>query len=56
MGGLLKLDNSLLIGGMVWPPELWVVPCLALGISMAAALLPTLGAYRISVSELLQSR
>jgi putative ABC transport system permease protein len=56
IGGLLKLDNSLLIGGMAWPSDLWVVPCLALGISMAAALLPTLGAYRISVLELLQSR
>ena len=56
IGALLKLDNSLLIGGMAWPLDLWVVPCLALGISMAAALLPTLGAYRISVLELLQSR
>ena len=56
IGVLLKLDNSLLIGGMAWPLDLWVVPCLALGISMAAALLPTLGAYRISVLELLQSR
>ncbi len=56
IGALLKLDNSLLIGGMAWPLDLWVVPCLAFGISMAAALLPTLGAYRISVLELLQSR
>ena len=56
IGALLKLDNSLLIGGMAWPLDLWVVPCLALGISMAAALLPTLGAYRISVLELLQSK
>jgi putative ABC transport system permease protein len=56
IGALLKLDNSLLIGGMAWPLDLWVVPCLAMGISMAAALLPTLGAYRISVLELLQSR
>ncbi len=56
IGVMLQLDNSLLIGGMAWPLDLWVVPCLALGISMAAALLPTLGAYRISVLELLQSR
>jgi putative ABC transport system permease protein len=56
IGGLLKLDNSLLIGGMSWPLDLWVVPCLALGVSIAAALLPTLDAYRISVLELLQSR
>ncbi len=56
IGWLLQLDNSLLIGGVVWPVELWVVPCLALGVSLAAAVLPTLGAYRISVLELLQSR
>jgi putative ABC transport system permease protein len=53
---MLQLDNSLLIGGVVWPVELWVVPCLAMGVSLAAAGLPTLGAYRISVLELLQSR
>ena len=53
---LLQLDNSLLIGGMVWPPELIVVPCLALGVSLVSALLPALGAYRVSVLSLLQSR
>lgn len=52
----LKLDNSLLIGGMVWPTELAVVPALALVVSLGAALLPALGAYRVSVLELLQSR
>lgn len=52
----LQLDNSLLIGGIVWPPQLWVVPCLALGVSLVSALLPALGAYRVSVLELLQSR
>ena len=53
---LLQLDNSLLIGGMVWPVQLWVVPCLALGVSLVSALLPTFAAYRVSVLELLQSR
>jgi putative ABC transport system permease protein len=53
---LLKLDNTLLIGGMVWPPKLWVVPCLALGVSLVSALLPTFAAYRVSVLSLLQSR
>ncbi len=52
----LQLDHSLLIGGMVWPPELVVVPGLALGVSVGAALLPALGAYRVSVLELLQLR
>ena len=53
---MLQLDNSLLIGGLVWPVELWVVPALACGISLAAAILPAWGAYRVSVLELLQSR
>jgi putative ABC transport system permease protein len=53
---LLQLDNSLLIGGVVWPVALWVVPALALGVSLVSALLPAIGAYRVSVLELLQSR
>lgn len=53
---LLQLDNSLLIGGVVWPLQLWVVPCLALGVSLVSALLPTFAAYHVSVLELLQSR
>jgi putative ABC transport system permease protein len=52
----LQLDNSLLIGGMAWPIELLVVPCLALGVSLVSALLPTWAAYRVSVLSLLQSR
>lgn len=52
----LQLDNSLLIGGMAWPQELLVVPALALGVSVGAALLPAFGAYRVSVLELLQAR
>jgi len=51
----LSLDNSLLIGGMVWPMELWVVPATALLVSLASALLPTVAAYRVSVLRLLQS-
>jgi putative ABC transport system permease protein len=56
IGWMLQLDNSLLIGGLMWPVELLWVPALACGISMAAAILPALGAYRVSVLELLQSR
>ncbi len=56
LGWFLKLDTTLLVGGMVWPPELAVVPALALGVSLGAALLPALGAYRVSVLELLQGR
>ena len=53
---LLQLDNSLLIGGMAWPVELWVVPAVALGVSLVAAILPALAAYRVSVLTLLQGR
>lgn len=56
IGWMLKLDNSLLIGGMAWPMELLWVPALACGVSLAAAILPAVGAYRVSVLELLQSR
>jgi putative ABC transport system permease protein len=52
----LQLDNSLLIGGVVWPLALWLVPALALLVSVGAALLPAWGAYRVGVLELLQSR
>jgi len=56
IGKLLELDNTLLIGGLIWPPELWLVPALAFAVALAAALLPALGAYRVSVLELLQDR
>lgn len=50
---MLALDNSLLLTGLVWPSALWLVPVLALSVSLMAALLPTLAAYRTSVLELL---
>jgi len=53
---LLGLENSLMLGGAAWPAELLVVPALALGVSLLAALLPALGAYRSNVLELLQAR
>jgi len=56
IGWMLQLDNSLLIGGLVWPVELLWVPAIACAISLAAAILPAIGAYRVSVLELLQSR
>jgi putative ABC transport system permease protein len=56
IGWMLQLDNSLLIGGLVWPMELLWIPALACAISLAAAILPAVGAYRVSVLELLQSR
>jgi putative ABC transport system permease protein len=56
IGWMLQLDNSLLIGGLVWPAELLWVPAIACAISLAAAILPAVGAYRVSVLDLLQSR
>jgi putative ABC transport system permease protein len=56
IGWMLKLDNSLLIGGLVWPVELLWVLALACAVSLAAAILPAVGAYRVSVLELLQTR
>ena len=56
LGWLLRLDDSLLVGGMVWPSELGLVPAIALAVSLLAALLPAWGAYRVSVLELLQGQ
>ena len=56
LGWLLGLDQSLLLNGALWPAELLWVPSLALGVSLGAALLPALGAYRSNVFELLQSQ
>jgi len=48
----LQLKNSLLVAGLVWPPTLAVVS----GLAVLVSLLPALGAYRVSVPELLQNR
>lgn len=56
MGWALQLQQSVLIGGMVWPQALAVVPALALGVAVLSALLPAWEAYRVSVFELLQAR
>jgi putative ABC transport system permease protein len=56
LGWFLQLDSNLLLGGFTWPLELGWVPALALVVSLSAALLPAVGAYRVSVLELLQTR
>jgi putative ABC transport system permease protein len=56
LGWALQLEKSVLIGALSWPVELVSVPCLALGVALASALLPAWEAYRVSVFELLQSR
>ena len=56
LGWLLQMDNAVIVGAMVWPASLWLLPSVALGVSCAAALLPALSAYRIPVLMLLQNR
>lgn len=57
LGWFLQFDTTAwLVAGLVWPATLAWVPALALVVSLGAALLPALGAYRVSVLELLQHR
>jgi putative ABC transport system permease protein len=56
LGRMLGFDQSLLLGGAMWPPELAWVPALAMAVSVAAALLPAIGVYRLDVLQLLQER
>ena len=56
MGWALQLEQSVLIGGPVWPAELLAIPALALAVAVVSALLPAWEAYRVSVFELLQTR
>ncbi|MDB5891060.1 MAG: hypothetical protein JWP47_1891 [Polaromonas sp.] len=53
---LLQLDHSILTAGWSWPPDLWVVPVLALCQAVLSALLPAREACNVSVFELLQPR
>lgn len=56
MGEMLMARHSLAITGWQWVPgEAWV-PVLALGVAVAAALLPAIMAYRVDVSQLLNAR
>lgn len=56
LGDVLMTRHSLAIAGWQWVPgEAWV-PLLALGVAVAAALLPAVTAYRVDVSQLLNSR
>jgi putative ABC transport system permease protein len=54
LGWMLALDQTLLVGGLIWPTALWLVPAMALGVAVVSALLPAWGAYRVGVLELLQ--
>ena len=55
-GYWMQSERSLPLTGWIWlPDEAWV-PALGLGVALAAALLPALGAYRLDVTTLLNSR
>jgi putative ABC transport system permease protein len=56
MGEMLMARHSLAITGWQWVPgEAWV-PVLAFGVAVVAALLPAVSAYRVDVTQLLNSR
>ena len=56
LGSLLMDSQSLAINGWQWVPgEAWV-PVLAFGVAVVAALVPAVSAYRVDVSQLLNSR
>lgn len=52
---LLPTEAAGLVAHRAWPPQLWMVPGLALGIAVLAAALPAWGAYRADVSRLLST-
>lgn len=58
MAWSLQLEQSVLIGGLVWPAELLAIPALALAVAVAvvSAFSPAWEACRVSVFALLQSR
>ena len=56
LGWALQLEKSVLIGAITWPVELLAVPLLAVGVALAAALLPAWFAFRVNVLQLLQPR
>lgn len=56
VGSVLRAQQSLPLSGWQWVPgEAWI-PLLALGVAALAAALPALGAYRVDVARLLNTR
>jgi putative ABC transport system permease protein len=56
VGQWLQAERSVSLTGWTWLSAEWWVPVLALGVAILAALLPTLQAYRLDVTTLLNSR
>ena len=49
-------ERSLPLTGWIWLATEWWVPALGVGVALLAALLPALGAYRLDVTTLLNTR
>ncbi|MDT4843641.1 hypothetical protein FQZ97_775760 [compost metagenome] len=56
LGSMVMDSQSLAIHGWQWVPAEGWVPALALGVAVVAALVPVVSAYRVDVSQLLNSR
>ena len=52
----LAAEQSLALDAWRWVPLEWAVPALALGVSLLAAAVPVASAYRVDVTQVLQSR
>lgn len=52
----LAAEQSLAIDAWRWVPLEWAVPVLAFGVALVAAAVPVVSAYRVDVTQLLQSR
>ena len=52
----MESERSLPLTGWIWLATEWWVPALGVGVALLAALLPALGAYRLDVTTLLNSR
>ena len=56
IGQWLQAERSIALTGWIWLPTEWWVPALGCGVALFAALPPALGAYRLDVTTLLNSR
>ena len=56
IGQWLQAERSIALTGWIWLPAEWLVPALGCGVALLAALPPALGAYRLDVTTLLNSR
>jgi putative ABC transport system permease protein len=56
IGHFLQQERSLALTGWIWLPSEFWVPALGAAVALLAALLPALGAYRLDVTTLLNTR